>query len=154
MLETPQIIQTKAQPAAVIHITIPREQMKNVMGPGIGELMGAIAAQGLTIVGPIFARHLKLEPGVWDFELGIPVKGPVSAVGRVRPGELPAAKVARTVYQGAYDGLGAAWSEFMEWVTSNGHKPARGFWECYLSGPEADPDPATWRTELNRPLAG
>jgi len=27
-------------------------------------------------------------------------------------------------------------------------------WERYLTGPESNPDPATWRTELNRPLLG
>ncbi len=25
-------------------------------------------------------------------------------------------------------------------------------WECYAAGPESGPDPAKWRTELNRPL--
>ena len=42
----------------------------------------------------------------------------------------------------------------MEWIETNGHKPAADLYECYLTNPEADPDPATWRTELNRPLAG
>ncbi len=26
-------------------------------------------------------------------------------------------------------------------------------WECYLTDPESNPDPDTWRTELNRPLS-
>jgi len=26
-------------------------------------------------------------------------------------------------------------------------------WEVYVAGPESGPDPATWRTELNRPLS-
>lgn len=32
-----------------------------------------------------------------------------------------------------------------------GHLPA-ATWERYLVGPDADPDPSAWRTELNRPL--
>jgi hypothetical protein len=28
-----------------------------------------------------------------------------------------------------------------------------GLWECYLAGPETDPDSSRWRTELTRPLA-
>jgi hypothetical protein len=73
MIEPPRIVRTAAQPTAVIHITIPREEIRKVMGPGHQELMAAVAAQGL--------------------------------------------------------------------------------WECYAAGPESNPDPASWRTELNRPLA-
>ena len=35
-----------------------------------------------------------------------------------------------------------------------GHRPAEDLWERYVKGPESGPDPAAYRTELNRPLAG
>ncbi len=64
MLGTPQITQTAAQETAVIRLTIPREEIRNVMGPGIGELMGAVAAQGIALAGPWFTHHLRMdEPG-------------------------------------------------------------------------------------------
>ena len=47
MLDTPQIAQTTDQLTAVIRLTIPREEIRNVMGPGIAELMAAVAAQGI-----------------------------------------------------------------------------------------------------------
>jgi effector-binding domain-containing protein len=77
---------------------------------------------------------------------------PFFAAGRVKASELPAATVARTLHHGNYEGLGSAWGEFMDWIAAEGHKPAEDLWECYLAGPESNPDPATWRTELNRPL--
>jgi heme/copper-type cytochrome/quinol oxidase subunit 2 len=46
----------------------------------------------------------------------------------------------------------AAWREFGEWITAEGHEPAANLWEFYVAGPESSPDPSTWRTELNRPL--
>ena len=46
MLERPQIIQTTAQPIAVIRLTVPREEIQKVMGAGYRELMAAVAAQG------------------------------------------------------------------------------------------------------------
>ena len=61
-------------------------------------------------------------------------------------------KVARTVYQGGYEGLGGAWGELMRWIEAQGHTAATDLWECYLAGPESGPDPSAWRTELNRPL--
>jgi effector-binding domain-containing protein len=154
MLDTPQIVQTAVQQAAVIRLTIPREEIRNVMGPGIGEVMAAVAAQGIGPAGPVFSYHLRMDPDSFDFEIGVPVTKPVTPVGRVQPGQLPATKVARTVYRGPYEGLGAAWGEFGAWIKANGHEPAPDLWECYVSGPESSPDPATWRTELNRRLIG
>jgi effector-binding domain-containing protein len=93
-----------------------------------------------------------MDPKVFDFEVGVPVSKPVAPAGRVEPGELPAATVARTVYHGGYEGLGNAWGEFDRWLAAEGHKAAGSLWECYVSGPESGSDPAKWRTELNRPL--
>jgi len=152
VIESPRIIQTEAQTAAVIHLTIPREDMQRVMGPSIAELMAAVSRQGLRPTGPLFAHHFRISPDTFDFELGVPVNAPVIPVGRVRPSELPPARVARTVYHGGYEGLGAAWGEFGKWIAGAGLKPAADLWECYIAGPESNPDPATWRTELNRPL--
>ena len=45
MLDKPSIVQTTAQPTAVIRLTIPRAEIQNVMGPGYRELMAAVAAQ-------------------------------------------------------------------------------------------------------------
>jgi effector-binding domain-containing protein len=152
VIDKPEIVRTQAQATAVIRLTIPRAEIQSVMGPAIAEVMGAIAAQGIPLAGPVFSHHFRMEPDTFDFEVGVPVTGPVSETGRVKASQLPAATVARTVYHGPYEGLTAAWGEFGEWITSKGHKPAANLWECYVAGPESNPAPATWRTELNRPL--
>ena len=151
-LDPPQIVQTSPKTTASIHLTIPREEMPNAMGPAIGELMSTIGAQGISPVGPVFTHHLRFEPGIFDFEVSVPVSAPVEAAGRVKPSEWPAMKVARTVYTGPYEGLPMAWGQFMEWVESNGHMPAEDVWEVYVDGPHSSPDPSTWRTELSRPI--
>jgi effector-binding domain-containing protein len=152
MLANPQVIQTRAQIAAIIHLTVPRKEMMKVFGPAAGELMAILAGQGVAPLSAIFAHHLKMSPDIFDFELGVLVPAPVRAEGRVKAGELPAAKVARTVYSGSYEGLPAAWSEFDKWMRDNGHAQAADLWELYSVGPQSTPDPAEWRTELNRPL--
>ena len=151
MIDAPQITQTAAQLTAIIRLTVPREEIRDVMGPGIGEVRAAVAAQGIAPAGPWFTHHLRMEPDTFDFEVGVPVRAPVAPAGRMKAGQPPATTVARTVYHGAYEGLGAAWGD---WIAANGHTPAPDLWECYVAGPESNPDPATWRTELNRPLAG
>lgn len=153
MIDTPQIVQTTARPTAVIHLTCPRAEIQRVMGPAIGEVMAAVAAAGVAPVGPLFSHHFRMTPDTFDFEVGVPLAAPIAPSGRVQPSQLPGATVARTTYHGGYEGLGAAWGEFEAWLGSQGHRPAPNLWECYLQGPESGPDSATWRTELNRPLA-
>jgi effector-binding domain-containing protein len=154
MIDQPQIVQTQAKPAAVIHLVIPRAEMMKVFRPSIHELLDTIKTQGSTPAGPVFAHHFKITPETFDFEVGLPVTKSVTASGRVKPGEIPAAKVARTTYQGPYEGLPGAWGEFEKWMKANGLKPRGDIWEAYVAGPEATPDPKSYRTELNWPLAG
>ena len=152
MIETPKIIRTENRLSAVIHLTVPRNEIQQVMGPGLGELMSTIAAQGIAPAGPWFTHHLRMDPEVFDFEICVPVSGPVVATGRVKPSQWPAMKVAQTVYHGPFEGLGDAWGEFTDWIDAHGYRQAPDLWECYLVGPESSPDPADWRTELNKPL--
>jgi effector-binding domain-containing protein len=153
MLDKPRIVQTGAQLTAIIRLTIPRAEIRHVMGPAITEVMATVGAQGIVSAGPVFSHHLRMDPETFDFEIGVPVTVAVSAAGRVKASQLPAATVARTVYHGPYEGLGPAWAEFEAWLAAEGHAPAPDLWECYVAGPESSPDPAAWRTELNRPLA-
>jgi effector-binding domain-containing protein len=154
MIDTPQITTTAVQLTAMIQLTIPRSEIQKVMGPGLQEIQAALDAQGIKATGPWFTHHLRMDPKVFDFEICMPVAAPVKATGRVKPGRAPAITVARTVYHGGYEGLASAWGELGEWVKAQGLSPADDLWERSLAGPESDPDPAKWRTELSRPLRG
>jgi effector-binding domain-containing protein len=152
VLEEPRIVETVAQPAAVIRYKIPRERIREAMDEAFRELPEALRAQGVDPAGPPFSHHFKMDPGTFDFETGFPVSQPIEPSGRMENGELPARTVARTVYHGDFSGLGDAWGEFDEWVATQGHAPAEELWEVYLVGPETSPKPEDWRTELDRPL--
>jgi len=152
MLAPLTIVQTEVQPAAVIHITVPRDKIQEVMGPAIMETMNAASAQGVGPIGPVFAHHFGMTPGIFNFEVGVPVSGPVTSVGRVKQSELPAAKVARTVYTGSYEGLGDAWGDFIDMIEDQGLTRAPNLWERYLTDPSTTPNPADYQTELNHPI--
>jgi hypothetical protein len=47
MPATPEITATNIEEAAVIRLTVPRSEMRKVFGPAVGELMAALAAQGV-----------------------------------------------------------------------------------------------------------
>jgi effector-binding domain-containing protein len=152
MIDTPYIAQVEARTAAVIRLTIPRAEIRDVMGPAMAELKAALAAQGIPPAGPIFSHHFRMDPGVFDFEVGIPIVGNVAPAGRVQPGVLPGATVARAIHRGGYEELGDAWEELDAWIVAKGHLTAPGMWESYVVGPESSATPADWRTELNRPV--
>lgn len=154
MIEEPQIAETEDQPTAVLRLTIPREQIREVMEPGLREVVDAVAAQGAAAAGPWFAHHLRMDPAIFDFEICVPVVSPISAAGRVQPGLLPGVRVVRTVYHGPYEGLPEAWGEFDAWIAARGLATGTDLWEVYTAGPESNRDPVAWRTELNRPLIG
>lgn len=122
--------------------------------PTLQELLGAIAAQGIAPTGPWFTHHLRRPAETFDFEVSVTVLTAIKAAGRVQPSEWPAMKVARTVYHGGFEGLGDAWSELLDWIEANGHRPTGDLWERYTVGPEASDNPADWRTELTQPLLG
>jgi len=147
MIDPPVILQTTPQLTAVIHLTIPREEMRTVMGPALSELHAAVKATG-----PWFTRHFKMEPKIFDFEVGVPVAAPVKPSGRVVPAELPAMSVARAVLHGSYEQLASAWPELDAWIAAQGRKPGPSLIETYVIDPGTNPDPAAWRTELTRPL--
>ena len=152
MITLPEITNTPAQPFAGIRLTIPRNEIQTVMGPGIREVMEAIKAQGSSPTGPWFTHHFKMDAATFDFEICVPIAAPIAAAGRVFSAEKPALKVVRTIYQGRYEGLGAAWGEFDGWIAANGHLTGPDLYECYQVGPESNPDPTQWRTELSRAL--
>ena len=154
MLDKPWITETTDQLTAILHLTVPRAEIQNVMGPGINEVLAALASQRIAPAGPWFTHHLRRPTDTFDFEICVPVTTPPAATGRIKPSRWPAMTVARTVYHGPYEGLAAAWGEFLEWIEANAPTSATDLWERYLVGHESSPNPADWRTELNRQMIG
>jgi effector-binding domain-containing protein len=147
MLETPELIDVSPQTTAVIRLHIPCEECPQHFGPAITELFAELGRQGVAPVGPVFDHHFAPPDTHFDFEIGVPTSKPVIPNGRVI-----AFRAAKAVLVGDYDQLPDAWPEFMQWIAAQGLQPATDLWQIFAKGPESDPDPATYRTELIRPL--
>lgn len=154
MIDTPRIVDLPAVQVAFIPVVVPRPQIREVMGPGIAEVLAAVAAQGQSPAGPWLTHHQRIDPEVFDFRICVPIASPIRRAGRVQAGELAAARVAQTVYRGPYEGLADAWPEFRAWTAAAGLVMRTDIWERYVLGPESSDDPGQWCTELNWPLAG
>jgi effector-binding domain-containing protein len=153
MIDTPQITQSARQRTAAIHVTVPRSEIGQAFPPAVAELLAALREQDIEPSGPLLSYHRQIPSDVFDFEIAFPVEQEVKASGRVFASEVPATKVARTIYRGPMEGLGGAWGELCNWMSASGHTTKPILWESYLVGPDKNPDPSAWQTELNWPLA-
>lgn len=152
MLGTPSIVEVEETTVAAVRIDAPRSEIQPAMRAAIAALESGLRDQGVEATGPRFTLHHRMDGDRFDCDVGRATARAVQAAGRLAPATLPAGTIARVVYQGGYEGLGAAWGEFRGWLRQHGHRPAEELWEVYLSGPESGGAPTEWRTELNQPL--
>jgi effector-binding domain-containing protein len=110
-----------------------------------------LARQGCTPAGPPFARYHLREDGRFAVEAGFPIDAPIDAEGDMRPSTLPGGSVAETVHVGPYEDMKLGYNSLFSWVQLQGAEPVGDPWEIYLTDPEAEPDPAEWRTVIMQP---
>lgn len=141
------------QPTAGIREKVLMTELTEFFGRAFQETMAALAAQGVQPAGPPFGKYYGTPSDVVDVEAGFPVSAAITPAGDVVPGSLPAGKVVETVHVGPYDTMDTSYAAVQRFMAEKGLTPGRVMWESYLSDPEAEPDPATWRTQICWPVA-
>lgn len=122
------------------------------------ELGGALERCATAPIGPfgaLYAAELA-DDGPEPVEAFAPLGAPVALPeppGRVRLGELPAARVAVLVHAGGYDSIADSYRHLGAWVAVNARPDGQRVREVYLVGPGDVDDPARYRTEIHWPLA-
>lgn len=141
-----------AQPAAVCVATLPVGELPTWLGRAFSNVAGFLAAHGPHPVGPPFARYHQLDGGRFEVAAGFPVPTSIDGAGEVQPLLLPGGPVATTVHVGPYDAMVPGYQAVLAWITAHEGEVVGDAWEVYLSDPTAQPDPATWRTEIVQPF--
>jgi effector-binding domain-containing protein len=141
----------EAQLTAIARATLRVAEIGPWLATTYGAIAGLLAARQAAPAGPPFARFHMLGQGRFEVEAGFPVSSPIEPNGDVQPSELPGGQVAVTVHVGPYDQMEPAYQALASWVTDHGGELAGDAWEIYFSDPAAEPDPATWRTEIVQP---
>lgn len=101
-----ELIDRAAQPTAVVPIETTPDGIGPALGQAFAEVQAALGRAGVAPVGPPFARYFEYSPARVSLEAGFPIGAPVSGVGRVMPGELPAGRIVQTWHAGGYDTVG------------------------------------------------
>ncbi len=136
---------------AVIRVDVPVAELPRAIGEAIGEVESRMAEAGVEMAGPPFARYLGFGPVV-AAEIGCPVRRPAPHVGRVFPAQLPGGRIASILHVGPYETINDTYARLEAWLADTGATAGGPMWEVYWSDPVAEPDPATWRTEVLVPL--
>ena len=112
-----------------------------------------LAEQGLAPAGPPLALYHGMPTDTVDVTAGFPVAGTAHGSGDVVVTDLPVGEAVTSIYTGPYDGMTRTYDEIAVWLREHNLATGADMWEEYLTGPDADPDPATWQTRIVLPLA-
>jgi effector-binding domain-containing protein len=153
-----QLEDRPARPYVAIRSQVTMQELGPVIPQLLGRVFGWLGKEGLSPAGPPFVRFLVIDMAAQlDIEAGVPVATTVAGDGHLAAGELPAGRYATLVYTGVQNAIpanaalqdwaaaqGIAWQR---WPTDRGDAWGARI-ESFLTGPDDNPDPATWQTEV------
>lgn len=162
MITEPKVEQRSEQHYVAIRTQVtPRGLGKSLVSRLFSEVRVWLEKQGITPTDAPFIRYLVIDMSTeFDLELGWPVASPLSGTERIRAGILPAGRYASLVSIGPYKGkaLMKANGALIDWGVEHGvvwdsqqTEQGEAFGarlESYIKGPENEPDPDKWKTEV------
>lgn len=140
------------QPVLAIRQAVPPALFQSFLGGAFSELYQCLATGGVEPEGPPIAQYHAFGPEVIDVEVCLPVPSGTIGTGRITSAVLPAATVATVVHLGAYESEGAAYADLERWIEAHGFAHDGPPRERYLVGPDADVEPAEYRTQIEMPI--
>jgi effector-binding domain-containing protein len=163
----PTVEDRKQQPYLGIRSQVAMRELPTVIPQQIGEVAGWLEQHGVAPDGPPIVRYhvCPTTPGaaaMLDIAVGWPVAAAVVGNGRIIADQLPAGRYASLVYTGVENGIEGN-AALVEWAASQriqwdswDDKDGEAFGgrvEYMIDGPDDDPNPANWRTEVAIKLA-
>lgn len=147
-----RVVETEERPTAVLRAQVPVAELPTFFQKAFGVTWEALQAQGLAPTGPPFALYRGMPAATVDVEAGFPVASPAQPAGEVVPSTLPAGRAVEAMHVGPYDTMEETYGQVEQWMVAERLQPGPVMWESYLSDPQAEPDPATWRTLIHWPV--
>lgn len=165
MITGPSLEQRAAQPFVAIASKVPMSALPTVIPQSIGAVAAWLAERNIPSAGAPFIRYVVIDMAdKMQIEIGFPVREPIAGDGQVVAGVFPAGTYGVLVYTGDYAQLMAANATLLDWgvaeglnwdmaTTPEGDAFAARY-ETYFNGPDTEPDPAKWKTEVAIKIRG
>ncbi|MFJ8962538.1 GyrI-like domain-containing protein [Lentzea sp. NPDC102401] len=146
---------TELSPTTACHLRV-RTSAHDIaasVGGGLQRLYEFAAAVQVAPSGPPqLAYPEPVTDGDFELDLYLPISGQVAGQAPVNVVDLPGGPAARTVHQGAYDKIPAAYEAAFRWIHEHGHTSSGPPRELYLTGPDEEQSPEDYVTEVVVPL--
>lgn len=163
MFSQPKIEERSAQPYVGISTQTTMAELGAVIPRLHDEVLGWLESKGLAPSGPPFIRYHVIDMArELEVTLAWPVARNLEGDGLIAAGSLPAGRYGSLVYTGIENGI-AGNGALLEWGAEQGlnwdtfaSEKGDGFgarYESFLTGPDDEPDPAKWETEVAIRLA-
>lgn len=149
---SPEIVELQPQDAVAVRGEVSFDQLPEFFQRAFPAAACAANESGVDIVGPPFGCYPEPPTETVTVEAGFAVSAPVRRHGDAHTLVLPGGRAVRAMHVGPYDTLARTYDELRGWMAEHGLRPGRVMWECYLSDPVTEPDPATWRTLIVWPV--
>lgn len=142
------------QPTLVMWGKVAVQDMPQFLGRAFHAAAAHAETIGAEICGRPFARYRSLDAEHRQFEVeaGFPVRGDLVGSEAVDVSSLPAGPAAVAVHLGPYEAMVPTYDAVLRFLDDQRAEPLGPAWEVYLSDPDKEPDPATWRTLIVQPF--
>jgi effector-binding domain-containing protein len=147
-----RIIECPQQPTAAVRDQVPMTELTDFFSRAFEQTMALLQAQGLHPVGAPFGKYYGQPSDTVDVEAGFPVATAITPSGVVVAGTLPGGRAVSAVHVGPYDTMTSTYAKIEDYFAEHDLTPGPVMWECYLTDPAAEPDPARWQTEICWPI--
>ena len=137
--------------ALTMRVRVSPDQVSEALGWVLPACFQSAVDRGLGPGRP-FARYRTVRPDELELDAGVVVSEPGTSDGDIKATQLPSCRAAVVMHVGPYEDLPASHRALVQWAKDNGHDPAPGPWEVYITDPSEQPDPSTWQTRLYLPL--
>lgn len=149
----PEIVVLEPQEAIAVRGDVKIADLPAFFERAFHEAAEAVDASGVAIVGPPFGFYPEMPTETVAVEAGFPVSAPAEASGNVHRIVLPGGRAVQAVHVGPFDTMETSYDQLQSWMAEHDLQPAAAMWECYLSDPEVERNPAHWQTRIVWPIA-
>ncbi len=135
----------------------------DVAGPTIGQLFDLLNQHAIEPLGPLLFHYWRIVMPELTVGFGVPVAEDCIVPDSLTEAVLPGGRYATLTYFGPYEGLVEATATLLAFIAHSGDAPDferradgehfAGRFELYPNGPDDEPDPARWETQIFIKLA-
>ena len=143
-----ETVELEPQTAMVVRRKVALTDFGDALADILPRVFQHIAGAGQQPAGMPFMRYFSMDGVACDIAAGMPVAQPVDGAGDIEQHVLPGGRALTALHVGAYEDVGAVWSEVMRRARELGSDAMFG-WDVYTNDPgEVAPEERETRVYL------